>query len=96
MIKGLMVTVAGVELQKLCLANAERLRRKAKEALKLMAVCGEQSEMSYGANDAKSSADRAESQAQEMEFVAAHLVPNETYELSTNDLARVGVIDSRF
>lgn len=105
MIEGLKVTVNGVELIGLCKARATWHRVKAgryREQAKSYADLVENDQAfsnktSRGdlASQANESAGKHESQGQEMDFLAGHINPDESYLLENADLFKLGIVSDR-
>ena len=102
MIEGLKVTIVGTELRDLCAKRADHHRERAKtygEQIAMMeknAVEG----MNYtGGDPVRALTDKRtehESQAGEMDFIAAHINVGENYLLDNQALVRLGICKSRY
>jgi hypothetical protein len=102
MIEGLKVTIVGNELRELCAKRADHHRDRSKvygEQIAMMEK-NEVEGMNYTGGDPKRAlADKQtehESQAGEMDFIAAHLVADEQYLLDSQALVRLGIAKSRY
>jgi len=101
MIEGIVVTLTGTELKKLCKERAAHHRKRAKvyvEQIKNMKRNNiETANMSSGDPIAnlESRMDKHTDDAGEMEFTAAHLELKEKYRLQREDLARLGICKGR-
>lgn len=97
MIEGLKVTVDGTELKELCAQRAEHHRQRAKVYAVQEATmqANEIEGMSYSGGDPKRAVrekrELHESEAAELDFIAAHLVLNEQYLLDGAALAKLGI-----
>jgi hypothetical protein len=102
MIEGLKVTIKGDELISLCRSRASHHReRAAKYAEQVKSMESDQIEgMNYtNGNPIQSLKDRQvthNSEADELDFIAAHLVTIESYLLGRDDLAKLGITKSRY
>lgn len=102
MIEGLKVTVKGTELRELCERHADyHSGRATKYDSNLKALERDEIEgMNYSGGDPKKAMqdrhDKHAAQADELRFIATHLVPNEDYLLDTNALARLGIVKHPF
>ncbi|TAN03148.1 MAG: hypothetical protein EPN36_14215 [Rhodanobacteraceae bacterium] len=102
MIEGLKVTVEGVELRELCIKQAEfheqRRDKYAASAQTLGDVVPEGANYS-GGDPKKALADKVsqhDNSARELRFIAAHIVPHESYLLDNLALVKLGISRSAF
>lgn len=105
MIEGLKVVVVGEELAQLCAVRAKHYRLRAvdyeTQAQKLADALAEISEANYSntgdpADQIKAHKQVNQAKAEELEFIGAHIKSSETYLLSQDDLARLGIGRQRF
>lgn len=102
MIEGLKVTVSGTELRELCMKRAAHHRERAKvyEGQRISMEQNEIEGMNYSNGDPKrvlkDKWTEHESEAAELEFIAEHLVPVESYLLDAPALAKLGIARSRW
>lgn len=101
MIEKLKVTVAGSEVKELAFKRVKRLREKAtttREQAKLLdgaQLQGQYTGHSNNTNPAKDLEKQAndfDAQADELQFIGDHLVPDETYQLDRDDLRHLGIV----
>lgn len=102
MIEGLKVTIVGTELRELCTKRAEHHRQRAKvyAGQKASMEENEIGEMTYSNGDPKrvlkDKQTQHESEAGELDFIAAHLVADEQYLLDSSALVKLGIASSRY
>jgi hypothetical protein len=102
MIEGLKVTVSGTELKELCLKQGRHHKHRASvyAAQEQSMVANQIEPMHYSGGDPRQALkDRRavhESEANELEFIATHLVPNEQYLLDCAALTKLGITRSRY
>lgn len=97
MIEGLHVTVSGTELAGIISVRVSDLRARAGKLAKFREQTETlRDEININSNVSKVDPEQAIGQlreeATELEFLAAHLVPTETYQLDHDDLRRIGVV----
>ncbi|RBP38121.1 hypothetical protein DES53_112119 [Roseimicrobium gellanilyticum] len=101
MITGLVVSIQGAELQKLCKARAAHHRKRAKvyeEQIRGMKENQiEASQLTNGdpVRNLQSQLDHHLDEAGEMAFIANHLESREKYRLERADLAKLGICKGR-
>lgn len=102
MIEGIVVTLTGTELQKLCKDCATHHRKRAKvyaDQIKSMKENQIEAAHNMTAGDPlanlKSRLDSHTDDASEMEFIAGHLELKEKYRLQRDDLSRLGICKGR-
>ncbi len=101
MITGLVVTITGTELQKLCKARAAHHRKRAKvyedQIRGMQDHLIQASQLTNGdpVRNLQSQLDHHLDEAGEMDFTASHLEPREKYRLDRTDLARLGICKGR-
>jgi hypothetical protein len=96
MIEGLKVTITGLELQKLCAERSGHHSNKAqilREQLPTLDSLQVPNTSNRPGDDARTKIKSHEFKAAEMCFIAAHIVPEETYVLDDNDLLKLGIAD---
>lgn len=91
MIEGLHVTVSGTEIAMLCRKWGEAKIAKKQSLIQFIAVAEQEQQFSR-ADDVKESVDNLQNEAEELEFIASHIEPNEQYRLDHDDLRRIGII----
>lgn len=97
MIEGLKVTIVGTELRDLCAKRAEHHRQRAKVYAGQEASMEENEieGMTYSNGDPKrvlkDKREQHESEAGELDFIAAHLIADEQYLLDSSALAKLGI-----
>lgn len=102
MIEGLNVTIVGTELKELCTKRADHHRARAKVYADQQASmeANEIGEMTYSNGDPKrmlkDKTQQHESEAGELDFIAAHLVADEQYLLDSSALVKLGIASSRY
>lgn len=98
MIEGLIATVLGQELRTLCAKRAEFHRGRSSEYAAQAVKFQDDPETPQNANTSspkKALGDKAIEHADaaaRMEFLAAHMVDDETYRLGNSDLSALGII----
>lgn len=101
MIEGIVVTLSGTELKKLCQDRAAHHHKRAKvyaEQIKGMKRNNIEAAQVTGGDPVANLAsrmDRHTDDAAEMEFVAGHLDLKEKYRLERDDLSRLGICKGR-
>lgn len=102
MIEGLQVTVSATELRELCVKRAAYHRERAAVYSSQVAdmQANEIERMRFTGGDPvralESRREQHESDASELEFIAAHLVANEEYRLDLSALAKLGIVTRSF
>ena len=103
MIEGLKVTVDGSELVELCLSrsqwHSERAELYRNQALSIEANKLEGMHNTSAGNPAEQLKEKAkthEADSSELNFIAKHLVPGESYLLGREDLQKLGITKSRY
>lgn len=100
MIEGLTVTVGGSELADLCRKRSYALLEFAKKN-RAMVLEIDDAAVAVGkgytsSNDPREAmrqkAQGQESEAQELAFIADHLLPDESYQLDSGDLMKLGIV----
>ena len=102
MIEGLKVTVSGVELRKLCNAEVNRQLSRVetyRQQLANFEHAKVEAAQFTGGDPIRALKDKLhdhENSAKEMEFVAEHLVPTETYLLDWAALHKLGIVSKQY
>jgi len=99
MIEGLLVTISGSELRALCIKHALHHRERAKIYASQNTSLEENKieisdAMAFGSDPKralKAKREWHESEADELDFIAAHLMHGEQYLLDRDDLAKIGI-----
>jgi len=97
MIEGLKLTIAGTEVAELARAEAARLKEKAASIRKVSTIAaGQDDNMNSNIRNMDERASGFDAKAQELSFIADHLVLAETYQLDSGDLRLLGVVSGHW
>lgn len=87
------MSVTGIEIRTLCGEYKSKLLAKAERADKMADLVEQESNANSNVRKMNETAETMRGHAREMDFIAAHIVPEETYLLDHGDLSQPGVLD---